>query len=91
MLQVLNHYIDCLSKGLPLFRKRIRFYIAHVSHSRILEVELPASGSLMPLFNAFGLISAEDSSTYQPHTGAACSIAALTAAVRSLFAPAFAL
>lgn len=69
VVQVLNHYIDCLSKGQPLFQRRIRFYIANVSHARTLEVELPASGSLVPLFNAFGLITAEELNTYQPFTG----------------------
>ena len=91
MLQVLNHYIDCLSKGQPLFQRRIRFYVANTSHVRTLEVELPASGSLIPLFNAFGLISAEELSTFQPYTGTGCNFVVLTTAVRSLFVPAFAL
>ena len=87
MLQVLNHYIDCLSKGLPLFQRRIRFYLAHVSHMRTLEVELPASGSLMPLFNAFGLITAEELSTHSPYTGTGCSIAVMMTAVHGLLVP----
>lgn len=78
MSQVLNHYIDCLSKGQPLFQKRIRFYVTNVGYNRSVEVELPASGSLFPLFNAFGLISAEELSTYQPYTGTGNTAALLT-------------
>ena len=72
---MLNHYIDCLSKDQALFQRQIRFYIANVSHVKTLEVELPASGSLVPLFNAFGLISAEELNTYQPYKGQACCTA----------------
>lgn len=86
---MLNHYIDCLSKGQPLFHKHIRFYVINVSYNRIVEVELPASGSLLPLFNAFGLISAEELSTYQPYTGTG-NTAVLLTAMHPMILPRFA-
>lgn len=89
MSQVLNHYIDCLSKGQPLFQKCIRFYVTNVSYTRSVEVVLPASGSLLPLFNAFGLISAEELNTFQPYTGAG-NMAALLTAMHPMLLPGFA-
>ncbi|KAL3152625.1 hypothetical protein ABBQ32_001640 [Trebouxia sp. C0010 RCD-2024] len=71
--QVLNHYIDCRSKGQTLIHRRICFHIANASRIRTLEVDLPANGSLVPLFTAFGLISAAEINTYQPVSGTGCS------------------
>ena len=60
LVQILNHYIDCVSTGRPVSQHKLQFAVLEVSHISSLEVNLTANGSLAPLFHAFGLISAED-------------------------------
>ena len=87
VLQVLNHYIDCLSKGQTLFQRRICFHVANASRIKTLEVELPANGNLVPLFTAFGLISAAELNTQQLLSGTGCSMLFCSVVLAAMHAP----
>lgn len=56
-LQVLNDYIDRLSRGEPLSQQHMEFCIVAGEDISTIKAVLPASGSLGPLFHAFGLTS----------------------------------
>jgi len=60
LLQLLNTYIDQLSRGGPLSQQTIRFFTVNSKFTNTVDITLPASGSLAPLFNAFGLIENEE-------------------------------
>ena len=60
-LQVLNEYIDRLSRGKPLSQQHVEFCAVAGDHISTIEAVLPASGNLGPLFHAFGLISEAES------------------------------
>lgn len=66
-LKVLNAYVQHLSKGEPVSQHNIRFCTVNAGHINKVEVELPSSGSLSPLFHAFGLIS-DDEFSSQRHS-----------------------
>ena len=59
-MQVLNNYIDRLSRGQLLSHRTVQFCTASGDQLRTIEVVLPASGNLGPLFHAFGLISEDE-------------------------------
>lgn len=59
-MQVLNNYIDRLSRGQPLSEHNVQFCTASSGQIRTVEAVLPASGNLGPLFHAFGLISKDE-------------------------------
>lgn len=52
--------MDELSKGRVPRPTRLEFYVRENSQLRRLEAQLSASGSLSPLFFAFGLVSADE-------------------------------
>ncbi|KAL3131939.1 hypothetical protein ABBQ38_007635 [Trebouxia sp. C0009 RCD-2024] len=56
-LKVLNDYIDRLSRGEPLSQQHMEFCIVAGEDISTIKAVLPASGSLGPLFHAFGLTS----------------------------------
>ena len=63
-MQVLNDYIDRLSRGQPLFQHNVQFCTANGGEIRTVEVVLPVSGNLGPLFHAFGLMSEDEASSH---------------------------
>lgn len=61
ILQLLNNYADILKRGLPPEPVTVTFFIKQGDGSLSqVSAELPSSGSLGPLFLAFGLITAEE-------------------------------
>ncbi|KAG2489643.1 hypothetical protein HYH03_011922 [Edaphochlamys debaryana] len=66
-LQVLNAYVDDLAKGLSPSPARLEFYVREAGALMKREAELPATGSLAPLFYAFGLITAEELQASDPY------------------------
>ena len=69
LLQLLNSYIDCLSRGEPVSHLTVSFFVLNAHHIKKVQVEMTASGSLAPLFHAFGLISEEELSQQKPDSG----------------------
>ncbi|KAJ9527460.1 hypothetical protein QJQ45_025732 [Haematococcus lacustris] len=59
-LKSLNAYVDELSRGRMPRPTRLEFFVREGSQLRKVEAQLGASGSLGPLFYAFGLISADE-------------------------------
>lgn len=66
-LQVLNAYVDDLAKGLSPPPAHLEFYVREAGALMKREAELPATGSLAPLFYAFGLITAEELQAADPY------------------------
>ncbi|GLI69251.1 hypothetical protein VaNZ11_013828, partial [Volvox africanus] len=66
-LQVLNAYVDDLAKGLSPPPARLEFYVREAGALMKREAELPDTGSLAPLFFAFGLITAEELQAADPY------------------------
>ena len=61
-MQLLNSYLDCISNGTAPRETRLEFWVADGSkeqHLVLIRAELPAWGSLGPLFYAFDLIEEE--------------------------------
>lgn len=59
-MQNLNSYVDELSKGRLPRPTKLEFFVRENSLLRKVEAQLTSSGSLGPLFFAFGLISADE-------------------------------
>jgi hypothetical protein len=59
-VQVLNNYVASLTQGEYLTSTYITFWQNEGNALSRVDAELPAYGSLGPLFHAFGLISAEE-------------------------------
>lgn len=68
-LQVLNEYIDRLSRGKMLFQQRVEFCTVAGEDISTIKAVLPASGNLGPLFHAFGLISEAESDHHTTSPG----------------------
>jgi hypothetical protein len=59
--------VDDLAKGLSPPPARLEFYVREAGALMKREAELPATGSLAPLFYAFGLITAEELQAADPY------------------------
>lgn len=59
-LQLLNAFVDDLAKGLSPSPAKLEFFVRDSGALVKREAELQASGSLAPLFYAFGLITVEE-------------------------------
>ncbi len=59
-MQVLNAYVDNLSRGVRPAAAQVEFFVKDGSALTPIRAELPAYGSLGPLFLAFGLITQEE-------------------------------
>lgn len=68
-MQVLNNYIDRLSRGHSVSQHIVQFCTASGGQIRTVEVVLPASGNLGPLFHAFGLMSEDEASSHHAAPG----------------------
>lgn len=65
LLQLLNTYIDQLSRGGPLSQQTIWFITVNSKFTNTVDITLPGSGSLTPLLHAFGLMENEERDTQQ--------------------------
>lgn len=63
VLQVLNCYIDDLSRGNDVTTSKVEFFVEEDKQLKHIVAELPSYGSLGPLFYAFGLITADELSS----------------------------
>jgi hypothetical protein len=59
-VQVLNNYVASLTQGEYVSSTKVTFWLNEGDTLSRVDAELPAYGSLGPLFHAFGLISAEE-------------------------------
>ncbi len=59
-MQLLNSYVAKLTQGEHINAARVTFWVREGDSLSKVEADLPAYGSLGPLFHAFGLISAEE-------------------------------
>jgi hypothetical protein len=59
-VQVLNAYVDHLTRGSRPSSAKVEFFVKDGTVLTPIRAELPAYGSLGPLFLAFGLITQED-------------------------------
>ena len=59
-MQVLNNYVASLTQEQHIDAGRVTFWLLEGSSLSRVDAELPAYGSLGPLFHAFGLISDEE-------------------------------
>ena len=58
--QLFNNYVAKLTQGQHISAARVTFWLIDGDSLSRVDAELPAYGSLGPLFHAFGLISAEE-------------------------------
>lgn len=63
VMQVLNSYIDDLSRGNDVTTSKVEFFVEEDKQLKHIVAELPSYGSLGPLFYAFGLITADELSS----------------------------
>ena len=59
-MQVLNNYVASLTQEQHICAARVIFWLLEGSSLSRVDAELPAHGSLGPLFHAFGLVSDEE-------------------------------
>lgn len=59
-LQALNSYVEQVARGITPRSTSVEFWVKDGEHLTRIDAQLPSTGSLGPLFFAFGLISEEE-------------------------------
>lgn len=60
VLQALNSYVEQVARGITPRSTSVEFWVKDGEHLTRIDAQLPSTGSLGPLFFAFGLISQEE-------------------------------
>lgn len=60
LLQALNSYVEQVARGITPRSTSVEFWVKDGEHLTRIDAQLPSTGSLGPLFFAFGLISQEE-------------------------------
>lgn len=58
--QALNSYVEQVARGITPRSTSVEFWVKDGEHLTRIDAQLPSTGSLGPLFFAFGLISQEE-------------------------------
>lgn len=59
-LQALNSYVEQVARGITPRSTSVEFWVKDGEHLTRIDAQLPSTGSLGPIFFAFGLISEEE-------------------------------
>lgn len=59
-MQALNSYVEQVARGITPRSTSVEFWVKDGEHLTRIDAQLPSTGSLGPIFFAFGLISEEE-------------------------------